>query len=249
MKRILFFILLAVCFKISNAQTVTPRSGQASASLQAVTINSINAVLKDGSGNTAITRLNDIYTSVYNSETNINYISDSISSQNALLLSQAQYTTMTFTVTSANTSSAVTAGQTIGNGTYSITIPVGRWQVLGASLTHSLQSATTVIRMYFFQGALNIATQAEGSTYTTASFSALDELISTYATNTTAYVPIVAGSTGAFSHFSVLGVTGSHNDMEILQSGTLKIGVVVGASYTPPLNPQYVVKIRLKRVN
>ena len=143
MKRILFFILLAVCFKISNSQTVTTRSGQASASLQAVQINSLNATLKDGA-NTAISRLTDIYTTDYASTNHLSNIYfngvlgydkystgklDSLitytrynNNKQDSMLSSTSYTTMTFTVTSANTNSAVVANQTIGNGTYSITI-------------------------------------------------------------------------------------------------------------------------------
>lgn len=177
----------------------------------------------------------------------INYTRYNNNKQDSMI-SQQTYTTMTFTVTSANTNSAVVAGQTIGNGTYSLTIPTGNWQIIGATCTHSLQSSASVIRMFLYQGATNIATQAEGSTYSIGSFAALDELKAAYNTTTGAYVAIAAGSTGAFSYFSLLGQGASYQD-GIISSGTLKVGLTHGASYTPPLNPQYVIRIRLRRVN
>lgn len=268
MKKTISLILLTYLF-IGNigAQTITPVTGQATASLQARQTNTllvirkgidttnqglrrIDSDLRDGLGNTVISRSNDIYTSVYNTETQVNYISDSINSQNVLLFAQSQYTTMTFTITCANSGTAVTAGQTLGTtGIYSINIPTGNWQVISSVITHSLQSASSVIRMFIFSGSQNIASIAEGTTFNVTANQAT-ELTSIYTTATTAYTSFgIGGSTGAFSSFSIVGNTAAYTLNTVFPSGNLKLAFVQGASYTPPANQQYFVRVRLKRVS
>lgn len=233
-----------------------------------------NSYLKDGPGNTAISRLNDIYSTVYASDamlSNIyfngvignavysarlnrkldsltNYTRYNNNKQDSMIAGQ-MYTVMNLTLTSAGNGTAVVAGQTIGDGTYSITIPTGNWQIVSAVVSASLQGASGTMRMFVFSGSSNIPTQAEGSTYSVGSIDALTELTSVYVTSTTNYVSVLYGSTGSFQPFNILNTAGIQSDGRVYPSGTLKLGFTYGSNYTPTANNRYFVRIRLKRVN
>lgn len=169
--------------------------------------------------------------------------------QDSMIAAQS-YTVLTFTITCANTGTAVTANQTMGTaGVYSITVPTGNWQIVSSVITHSLQSASSIFRMFVFSGSQNIAAFAEGATFNITANQAT-ELTTVYNTATTLYTSLgIGGSTGAFSTFCLPGNISLLSDGRVYPSGTLKLAFVQGAAYTPPANAVYFVRVRMKRVS
>jgi hypothetical protein len=236
-KHFKFLLLFITVYVLSgNAQTVTPQPGQATNANQAVQTNTLLRIRK----------VNDTLSQYLKYLTTLTrYNNDK---QDSMIASQ-QTTVLNLTLTSVNAGTAVVAGQTIGDGTYSVTVPTGNWKIESAVVSSSLQGASGTMRMFVFSGPANIPTQVEGSNFSCGSIAAFVELTSVYVTSTTNYIAFVYASTGAFQPFNILNTAGIQTDNRTYPSGTLKLCFSYGGVYTPAANNMYFIRIRMRRVS